>query len=290
MRLCRFNDRRLGVVKGEKIVDVTEAANILGTHAWPFPKGDLAIARLPELLAAIDEIVAGAAEIDLAGATLLSPVANPTKIIAAPLNYQAHSDELGKDPGLHHNTHQNKFEGYATPIDKLGLFLKSTSSVVGPGEGVTAIFPERRTDHEVELVAIIGEEAANVGEDAALGVVAGYCIGLDMSIRGTEARSMRKSADGYTVLGPWMVTADEVADPQNLDLAISVNGEARQSSNTRLMTVGLAKLISLASKWYRLYPGDVIMTGTPEGVGPVTAGDVMEAEIEGLGSMIVEVR
>ncbi|MCZ6763438.1 MAG: fumarylacetoacetate hydrolase family protein, partial [Alphaproteobacteria bacterium] len=160
----------------------------------------------------------------------------------------------------------------------------------GAGEGMDVIFPERRSDHEVELALIIGRRASNVSQADALDVVAGYCIGLDMSVRGTEDRSMRKSADGYTVLGPWLVTPDEVPDPQKLDFWIKVNGETRQSSNTGLMTVPIDELIALASRWYTLYPGDVILTGTPEGVGPVVSGDVMEAHIESVGTMTVAVR
>lgn len=290
MKICRFNDGRLGVVSDKTVYDVTEAAELLDQHRWPFPPGDLAVARLAELVAAIEGRRANGAAYDIGDVTLLSPVASPAKIIGAPLNYEEHVAEAGKDPGLHHGTHQTGFEGFASPIAKYGLFLKAANSVVGAGEGVEVIFPDRRTDHEVELAVVIGRQAKNIPEEDALGVVAGYCIGLDMSVRGTEARSLRKSPDGYTVLGPWLTTADEIADPGNLDLRISVNGKIQQHSNTRQLTVSVPALIALASRWYTLYPGDVILTGTPEGVGPVGAGDVMEASIDGLGSMRVEVR
>lgn len=118
----------------------------------------------------------------------------------------------------------------------------------------------------------------------------GYMIGLDMTIRGTEDRSFRKSLDTFTVLGPFVVTADEIADPGHLDLEISVGDELRQKSNTILLIWGVAKLIAYASKAYTLYPGDVIMTGTPEGVAPVSPGDTMRASIEGIGEMRVKVR
>ena len=111
-----------------------------------------------------------------------------------------------------------------------------------------------------------------------------------MSVRGTEDRSWRKSHDTFTVLGPTLVTADEVEDPNVLDLWLDVNGRRRQSSNTRALIFDVAKLIAYASAGYRLYPGDIIMTGTPEGVGPVSDGDVLTGEVAGLGRLRVNVR
>jgi 2-keto-4-pentenoate hydratase/2-oxohepta-3-ene-1,7-dioic acid hydratase in catechol pathway len=120
--------------------------------------------------------------------------------------------------------------------------------------------------------------------------VAGYCIGLDVSIRGSEDRSFRKSPDSYSVLGPWLVTADEVPDPGVLDLEIAVNGETRQKSNTRYLILGVPELVELASSFYTLHPGDVIFTGTPEGVSPIQPGDQVRATIQGIGTMEVRVR
>ncbi len=128
--------------------------------------------------------------------------------------------------------------------------------------------PDRRTDHEVELAFVIGRTASRVPRTEALRYVAGYAIGLDISIRGTEDKSCRKSADTYSVLGPWLVTADEIAEPGALDLELRVNGERRQYSNTRHMTLGVAELVEMASSFYTLHPGDVVFTGTPEGVSP----------------------
>jgi 2-keto-4-pentenoate hydratase/2-oxohepta-3-ene-1,7-dioic acid hydratase in catechol pathway len=150
--------------------------------------------------------------------------------------------------------------------------------------------PDRRTDHEVELAFVIGREARNVAAAAALDYVAGYCIGLDVTIRGSEDRSFRKSPDSYSVLGPWLVTADEIPDPGTLDLQISVNGTQRQQSNTRYLILGVRELIELASSFYTLYPGDVIFTGTPEGVSPIEAGDHIVATIQRIGTMEVHVR
>ena len=278
MKLCRFDDNRLGLVEHGQIADITVALSSLPPLSWPAPHGD----HLIRNFGAVREAIAAAAKAGrrrpLAEVSLLSPVANPSKIIAAPVNYAAHLAEARADKGVN-------FGSEIKTIDHYGLFLKSTTSICGTGEGVVLPPLDRRIDHEVEVCAIIGKECHRIGESEALEHVFGYCIGLDMSVRGTEDRSWRKSYDTFTVLGPWLVTADEVLDPANLDLAIEVNGERRQASNTSALIFNIPKLISYASHGYRLYPGDVIMTGTPEGVGPVRAGDVLKSTVTHLGEM-----
>lgn len=290
MKICRFDEGRLGVVEDDAVADVTAATDVLAPLAWPVAPGDHALRNLGALRERVDALLPDAPRVPLAGVRLLSPVANPSKVIAAPLNYRLHTQEVGTDAEIHASTHATTFDGYATPVDKLGLFLKANTSIVGPGEGVELVHPDRRNDHEVELVVVIGQEASDVAPADALDVVAGYCIGLDMTVRGPEDRSMRKSADTYTVLGPWLVTADEIADPDALDLWLTVEGDTRQRASTADLTVGVRDLIALASRWYTLYPGDVLMTGTPDGVGPVEAGETMVAHVERLGEMSVAVR
>ena len=206
-------------------------------------------------------------------------------MIGAPVNYQKHLDEVRSDAQLHQGS-----EAHTAPIHKMGLFLKASSSLVGPGEGIALRKLDRRNDHEVELAVVIGKPANNVVASEALKYVAGYAIGLDITIRGPEERSLRKSADSYAVLGPWLVTADEIPNPGDLDLKIAVNGEERQNSNTKYMILGVAQLIEFASAFYTLNPGDVVMTGTPEGVSPIQPGDTIVATIEKIGTMEVEVR
>jgi 2-keto-4-pentenoate hydratase/2-oxohepta-3-ene-1,7-dioic acid hydratase in catechol pathway len=290
MKICRFDNDRLGLVEGREILDVTAATAVLGPLEWPTPFGDHAFRHLDELLVAVLSAAREAPRLALDEVKLLSPVANPSKVIAAPLNYTPHVAEVGQDAEIHANTHATEFEGFRTPIEKLGLFLKATTSVAGPGAGVPLVFPHRRSDHEVELAVVIGREARDLDEAEALDAVAGYCIGLDMTVRGPEDRSMRKSPDGYTVLGPWLVTSDELPEPEDVDLSLRVDGELRQAANTAELTVGVRQLVSLASRWYTLYPGDVILTGTPGGVGPVSAGQTMVARIQGVGEMSVTVR
>lgn len=285
MRLCRFGDGRLGIVEGSIVRDVTAALEVLPSYRYPLPSYDPFIASLDQVVARVRAIAASSPSVPLAGLKLLSPVANPTKIVAAPVNYQKHLSEVKGDAQLHHNT-----QAHTLTIQKAGLFLKANSSLAGPGEGIALRHLDRRNDHEVELALIIGKQANNVSKSEALNYVAGYSIGLDITIRGTEDRSFRKSPDSYMVLGPWLVTRDEIADPSDLDLGISVNGEVRQRSNTKYMILDPAELIELASSFYTLYPGDIISTGTPEGVSPIVPGDTVVATVEKIGTMEVKVR
>jgi 2,4-didehydro-3-deoxy-L-rhamnonate hydrolase len=178
---------------------------------------------------------------------------------------------------------------YSGSIEEQGLFLKANSALVGPGEGVTLRFPDRRTDHEMELGVIIGKKSSNISKDKALSIVAGYAIALDMVVRGTQDRSFRKSIDTYAVLGPWMVTADEIPDPQNLDFFLAVNGAVKQKSNTNMMIMDLVTQISWASSYYTLWPGDIIMSGTCAGVSQVKPGDIMHCEIDKVAATDVRI-
>ena len=137
---------------------------------------------------------------------------------------------------------------------------------------------------------VVGRETRGISRERALECVAGYTMGLDMTVRGGEDRSMRKSVDSYSVLGPWLTTADEIEDPNNLGLTLRHNGEIRQDSNTRHLIYDVNMLISKCSEFYTLLPGDVIYTGTPAGVGPVQPGDVLDCEIQGIGAMRVPIR
>jgi 2,4-diketo-3-deoxy-L-fuconate hydrolase len=282
MKLCRFNDDRLGLVDGATVLDVTSALEVLPPHRYPFPSHDLLIARLDAVRDRVARIASISKAMPLESVALLSPVANPGKIVAAPVNYQAHLDEAREQKAIHHDRQIEE-------IQRIGLFLKSTSSLVGPSEGVRIARPERRNDHEIELVAIIGKQARDVKRSRALDYVAAYSIGLDMTVRGPEERSLRKSPDTYSVLGPWLVTADELSDPSGLEFQLTVNGEVRQKANTRDLILDVPSLIEFASSFYTLMPGDILFTGTPQGVGPVQPNDVMVASFAGIGAMTVRV-
>ncbi|MFT8243794.1 fumarylacetoacetate hydrolase family protein [Roseomonas sp. BN140053] len=282
MKLCFFNEGRFGVVEGDLVKDVSSVLDRLPNFRPPLPRFDPVIAALPELLPAIRDAAAAATGVPLASVRLLPPVGNPGKVVAAPVNYVAHLDEAIAEPETFSAAHVRK-------IQESGLFLKATSSIIGVQDPVTLRFPDRRNDHEIELVAIIGKAGTNISEADALDHVAGYTLGLDMTLRGPEERSFRKSIDSYTVLGPWLVTADEFGDPADVEIFLEVNGEHRQKARTKDLILSVRALIAFASSFYTLQPGDVLMTGTPEGVGPVRPGDTIRAGVERIGTVEVSV-
>lgn len=283
MKICWYNHHRLGAVVGDRVHDVSAALEALPRARYPAAPGDLLTAHLDKVRGAIDLLLPSAPSIPLEEARFLSPVANPGKIIGVPVNYADHVAEAQADQA----TFTDRYKGN---IREQGLFLKAASSLVGPGEGVALRFPERLSHHELELGVVIGRTAANVSPAEAMSCVAGYAIALDMTVRGPEDRSLRKSVDSYSVLGPWLVTADDIADAQALDICLRVNGEVRQQASTAEMIIGIAEQIAWASSYYTLHPGDIIMSGTCAGVGRVLPGDVMHCEIAGIGAMTVAVR
>jgi len=181
------------------------------------------------------------------------------------------------------------------------LFSKATSALSGPNDPVIIPRDSEKTDWEVELGVVIGREASYVSEDKALDYVAGYCTVNDVSERAFQIERggqwiKGKSAPGFGPVGPYLVTADEVPDPQTLRLTLSLNGEVRQDSSTGDMIFSVAEIISYMSRFMTLLPGDIIATGTPEGVGMgakpprfLRAGDELELEVEGFGKQVQRV-
>jgi 2-keto-4-pentenoate hydratase/2-oxohepta-3-ene-1,7-dioic acid hydratase in catechol pathway len=213
-------------------------------------------------------------------------VGNIGKFMCIGLNYSDHAEESGLPLPEH-------------PI----LFMKANSAIVGPNDDVVMPRGSTQTDWEVELGVVIGKAAKYVSESEALDYVAGYCVCNDVSERTFQTQltgqwTKGKSCDTFGPTGPWMVTRDEIADPQALDMSLDVNGQRRQTGNTNKMIFTVAQIISHLSQLFTLQPGDVISTGTPPGVGmgikptPVylNAGDVMEVRIQGLGEQRQTVR
>jgi 2-keto-4-pentenoate hydratase/2-oxohepta-3-ene-1,7-dioic acid hydratase in catechol pathway len=206
------------------------------------------------------------------------PVKDPSKIICVGLNYAGHAKE----------------SGMAIPREPV-LFFKATSSISGPHDPIVIPKGSVKTDWEVELAVVIGKKANYVEEAEALDHVAGYLVHNDVSERAFQLERegqwvKGKSADSFAPIGPWLVTRDEVEDPQNLDLWLKVNGEMVQSSNTSDMVFTVRGLVSYISQFMSLLPGDIISTGTPFGVGMgfdppryLKPGDVVELGVEGLG-------
>jgi len=284
VKICRFDNNRLGVVQGDQVLDVTAALSVIPEQRWPIAQGDPLILNFRRVLAAARKLAPRAKRKPLSKVRLLSPVANPGKIIGAPINYNDHIAESIKDPGIAHGR-TNIQKG----IGEWGLFLKAGSSLIGFGEEIRLRWPERRNDHEVELALVIGKRGNKIPREKALEYVCAYSIGLDMTVRGPELQCFRKSIDTYSVLGPWLVTADEIADPNKLDLSIRVNGELRQNSNTKYLVYDVQRLIEFGSAMYTLNPGDIIMTGTPAGVSPVKPGDLLHAYIQGVGEADIRI-
>ncbi len=201
------------------------------------------------------------------------------KFICVGLNYADHAAETGVDVP-------------AEPI----LFMKATSAICGPDDGIMLPKDSTKTDWEVELGIVIGSEARNVSEEEAMNHVAGFCVINDLSERafqfeGTGQWVKGKSADTFGPIGPWLVTPDEVADVHNLSMRLTVNDEVMQNGSTRTMVFQVPFLVSYISRFMSLQPGDVISTGTPPGVGLgmkppryLNAGDVVALDIEGLGA------
>jgi 2-keto-4-pentenoate hydratase/2-oxohepta-3-ene-1,7-dioic acid hydratase in catechol pathway len=205
-------------------------------------------------------------------------VAGTGKFICIGLNYSDHAAETG-----------------ATVPPEPIIFMKASSAIVGPDDDVLIPRGSVKTDWEVELGVVIGKTAKYVSEADALDHVAGYCVSHDVSERAFQAErqgqwTKGKSCDTFGPIGPWLVTKDEVADPQNIKMWLTVNGKTMQNGSTKTMVYGVAYLVSYLSQFMSLHPGDIISTGTPPGVGlgmkpPVflKAGDVVELGIEGLG-------
>ncbi|QDY71513.1 fumarylacetoacetate hydrolase family protein [Qingshengfaniella alkalisoli] len=214
------------------------------------------------------------------GTPRLGPCVSGTgKFICIGLNYSDHAAETGA-------------EVPAEPI----IFMKATSAICGPDDDVRIPRGSEKTDWEVELGVVIGKTAKYVSEEDALDYVAGYCTINDVSERAFQIEhhgqwTKGKSADTFGPTGPWLVTRDEIADPQNLAMWLTVNGEKMQDGNSNTMVYGVAHLVSYLSRFMSLQPGDIISTGTPPGVGMglnpqrfLKKGDVIELGIEGLGS------
>jgi 2,4-didehydro-3-deoxy-L-rhamnonate hydrolase len=281
MRLCRFDQGSYGVVVGDQVHDISVVVERIVKRASNVP-GDPVVANLDQIRAVVSDPTDYRA-VPLGQVKLLSPVASPSKLICAPVNYRAHIAEMRADSSVHNPAR-------SPDIGEAGLFLKANSAMVGPSEGVALRFLSRRNDHELEIVVVIGKRGSDIPRERALDYVAAYTMGLDMTLRGPEDRSFRKSIDSYAVLGPWLVTADEIPEPDDLNFELKVNGEVKQSAHAKDMVYDIRRLIEYASSFYTLWPGDVIYTGSPQGVSPVKPGDVMSASSPVLGDMEVRVR
>ena len=273
---------RLGIVTARGVLDVAAAVAATGVDCPAgadevYAVGSAALSGLATLVEAADDPALYLNEGDL---TYAPAVPNPGKILCIGLNYQKHAAETG-----------------ATPPDEPVLFSKFNNAIAAPNEDIPIQADWTRVDYESELGVVMGGAARNVSVDEALDTVFGYCNMNDLSERRLQMLSgqwlLGKTLDKFLPLGPYVVTADEVPDPQNLSIKGWMNGELRQSSNTADMIFSVAEVIAYASKVMTLSPGDVISTGTPEGVIMgmedklwMKPGDEYIVEVEGLGRLV----
>ena len=280
MKIVDFNEGRIGVIDGADVVDVSEIVSY-DPGAWP-PTGMLRfIASFPELKRRIGDLLAIGRRIPLEQAKLNCPIAWPNKVIAFPANYHAHIDEMKAGSGLISKT----------DASGQGFFLKANSSLSGPREPIVLpAIPDREVHHECELAVVIGKGGRGISRERAMEHVFGYSCLVDVVVRGKEERVMRKSFDSFCPMGPNITTADEISHYDAIDLELTVNGELRQKANTRDLIVGIPEMIEMSSAVMTLYPGDIIASGTPAGVGPIRDGEVLAIRIAGVGEMMLDVK
>jgi 2-keto-4-pentenoate hydratase/2-oxohepta-3-ene-1,7-dioic acid hydratase in catechol pathway len=271
MKIALFNENRLGVVDDSSVTDITELTD------WNNEEPQASLVKLMEEFEAlkpkIEEGLGSCPVYQVSDVSLRAPVPNPSKIVAAPINYILHKQEM--------NT--------ALTVDGLGFFLKSPSSIIGPDQTVLLPFRDRRVDHEAEIAFVVGKEAKDVKAEDASKYIFGYLALMDITVRGKEDRPWRKSFDTFTPIGPWIVTGDEVENPNQLQMNLWVNDEIRQSANTSDLIYDCYKFFEAASSVMTLLPGDIVTTGTPEGVAPISKGDNVRIHIERIGEFSVEV-
>jgi 2-keto-4-pentenoate hydratase/2-oxohepta-3-ene-1,7-dioic acid hydratase in catechol pathway len=279
MKIASFDQERIGIVDGDTVIDVSE---LVGDDqaSWPPTAMLRFIASFDRIEPKLSELPGSARRTPLSKVRLNCPILWPNKVIAYPANYHDHISEMKTGTGL-----ISTFNASGQ-----GFFLKANSSLSGPEDPI--VLPplsNREIHHECELAIVIGKGGRNIAPERALEHIFGYSCLIDVVVRGKEERVMRKSFDSFCPMGPYLVTADEIPDYADIDLELSVNGELRQKANTRDLIVGVPEMIAMASSVMTLFPGDIIASGTPAGVGRLKASDRVEIRIAGVGEMMLHV-
>ncbi|MQA10395.1 MAG: FAA hydrolase family protein [Pseudonocardiaceae bacterium] len=283
MKLALFDDNRLGALTRSGTVDLTAAVpwqhdpDPVTAGWWRRLCRDFA-----ELRPALETAAAGGSAVPVDVPRLRAPVLNPSKVLACACNYAEHVTEM-------HEVQERTLGGVESWMMNFDVFLKAPSSISGPAQDIVlpeaVVAAEQEIHHESELVIVIGTGGKDIPEDAALEHVFGYTMGLDITVRSAADRSRRKSYDTFSPVGPYVVTADELGDPGDLDIHLRVNGEDRQRVHTSTLLTKVPAIVAYASAMMTLLPGDLIFTGAPPGVGPIQAGDVLDTRISRIGEM-----
>lgn len=274
MRLLSFgeNGSSVGVLcHDQTVVDISSVI----PGSWERSRGLMrpVISNFESLRGGIEKLASEGNGVPLDSLTLTAPVPDPSKIVAAPVNYLDHMTEMNQ----------------ASHIDSLGVFLKAPSSLIGHCGTVRLPYSDRRFDQEGELCFVISRQARNVKAGDAFDYIFGFSILLDITMRGGEDRSTRKSFDTFTPMGPWILTSDEISSLADLQLRCWVNDELRQQAKISQLIWGVPELLEYVSSVMTLLPGDIVSTGTPAGVGPIDSGDVIVAEVSEIGRLKVHV-
>ena len=274
MKLARFDSDCIGVVRGSDIIDVTDVVDAQ-PGAWPPVAMTRLIGTFSEYRPKLERVLESRRGVPLASVKLLTPVPWPSKVIAYPVNYHEHGVEMGS----------------SYRANNQGFFLKPPSALSGPADPIELpVNAGRRIDHECELALIVGKQGRDIPREKWREHVFGYSCLIDAVIRGKEERVTRKGFDTFCPVGPWVVTEDEIGDTvHHLQGRLWVNGELKQDANTRDLVLDIPGMIVMASSVMTLYPGDIIATGTPAGVGPMCPGDKVRIQFERIGEMTLDV-
>jgi 2-keto-4-pentenoate hydratase/2-oxohepta-3-ene-1,7-dioic acid hydratase in catechol pathway len=287
MKICHYNNNQAGVIVGDQVYNFGDALIKAGLARQGYAMLEIidALANNPAAMQIARDAAHGSGGVALASVKLRAPITNPGSLWAAAANYYAHRAEMVDRMGSADRPVINKDDLMAE------FFLKTTSSIIGPGD--TIILPKisKLVDFECELCAVIGKRARKVSEAQALEHVLGYTICWDISQRDPwgkgmhNTRNIRKGFDTFSALGPWIVTRDEIDEPQNLSIKVLQNGKEAMVAHTSDMICGLREHIRFLSNCLTLRPGDLITTGTPAGVSKLRDGDHLHGTIEKIGSM-----
>jgi 2-keto-4-pentenoate hydratase/2-oxohepta-3-ene-1,7-dioic acid hydratase in catechol pathway len=292
MKICHYNNNQAGVVAGEKVINIGDNLIKAGLARRGYTMLEIidVLVNNPAAMQIARDAATSSGGEDLKSVKLLAPITNPGSIWAAAANYYAHRAEMVERMG----------SADRPVIDKDDLmaefFLKTTSSIIGPGDSIILPKISKLVDFECELCAVIGKPAKKVSEDRALDHVFGYMMCWDISQRDPwgkgkqNTRNIRKGFDTFTALGPWIVTRDEIDEPQNLSIKVLQNGKEAMTAHTSDMICGLREHIRFLSSCLTLRTADLITTGTPAGVSQLNPGDHLHGTLEKVGSMELYVK
>jgi 2-keto-4-pentenoate hydratase/2-oxohepta-3-ene-1,7-dioic acid hydratase in catechol pathway len=290
MKICHYNEHEAGAVEGERVYPVGAALLAAGHLREGYTMQEVIdrLANMPAAMQVARQALKGRS-LPLAQAKLLAPIENPPSLWAAAANYQDHQAEMKAASGGPDRSAFTKDDLMAE------FFLKPSSSIIGPGGTIVLPRVAQHVDYECELCAVIGRKARHVSEAQALDYVFGYTLCWDISQREPwgrnrqNTRNIRKGFDTFTALGPWIVTKEELPEPQDTRIDVELNGRHVMTARTKDMICGVRDHIRFLSSVLTLRPGDLITTGTPAGVAKLAPGDKLKGRIEGVGEMTLSV-